>query len=237
MRMFKTAIGVSVCAVLLAACASIDKSSLRAHGGVPESTEVELAEIPYDPSYPRFVVAVEPFIVTPRQIPGQSLTTIQFRQTGERLASQLVTALTRSGNISVLDSLALQRTTKGTYRADLNHGEQGPYVVRATVTELVEEAESESDRGFYIFVDTKAEKRKGMVALDVQLLDGRTGRIVRSFRSTGTFSSASARNGYGLLFIGHREKEFARSALGQAMRVALNDAVSKVTNQLKSGVH
>lgn len=219
--------------VFVSGCASIDKSSLRATPGSPEVTEVEIVRIPHDRSYPTYVVAVEPFIVTPRQVPGQSVTTVQFRETGERLAAQLVTALSNSGNISVLDSGALRRTPEGTYRTDIRQGETGPFIVRATVTELVEEAESEGDSGFYIFFDRKKQLKKGMVALDVQVLDGRNGRIIRSFRSTGTFHSASAKNGYGLLFIGHRDNEFAQSALGQAMRVALNDAVQQVTDELK----
>lgn len=53
---------LSTC-VLLGACttATVDKSSVRATQTAPESTRVDLVQIPYDPSLPTYVVTVEPF--------------------------------------------------------------------------------------------------------------------------------------------------------------------------------
>lgn len=49
--------------LLLGACASatVNKSSVRATQTAPESTQVEVVRIPYDPALPTYVVTVEPF--------------------------------------------------------------------------------------------------------------------------------------------------------------------------------
>jgi len=53
---------LSACMVLSAcATATVDKSSVRATQTAPESTQVEVVQIPYDPSLPTYVVTVEPF--------------------------------------------------------------------------------------------------------------------------------------------------------------------------------
>src|SRR5437870_13178320 len=48
-------------AVLGNACtATVDKQSVKATQNAPESTQVEVVRIPYDPSLPYYVVTVEP---------------------------------------------------------------------------------------------------------------------------------------------------------------------------------
>src|SRR5213593_2030003 len=48
-------------AVLASACtATVDKQSVKATQTAPESTQVEVVRIPYDPSLPYYVVTVEP---------------------------------------------------------------------------------------------------------------------------------------------------------------------------------
>ena len=52
---------VLVAAVLASACtATVDKQSVKATQTAPESTQVEVVRIPYDPSLPYYVVTVEP---------------------------------------------------------------------------------------------------------------------------------------------------------------------------------
>ena len=75
---------------------------------------------------------------------------------------------------------------------------------------------------------------KGMVGMDLMLVDGRSARILRSFNSGGTFQTQSATSGMSLFGIGGGDAEFAASALGQATRVAMNDAVRKTADTLKS---
>src|SRR5439155_14649753 len=50
-------------AVLAAGCATatVDKQSARATAVAPESTQVDVVRVPYDPSLPYYVVVVEPF--------------------------------------------------------------------------------------------------------------------------------------------------------------------------------
>jgi curli biogenesis system outer membrane secretion channel CsgG len=72
-----------------------------------------------------------------------------------------------------------------------------------------------------------------MIAFDIQVLNGRTGRIVKAFSVAGTFTAKSASNGGSLFGIGGSHTEFAQSAMGQAMRVAMNDAVTKTFDVLK----
>lgn len=75
--------------------------------------------------------------------------------------------------------------------------------------------------------------RTGMIAFDIQVINGRTGRIVKAFNVAGTFTAKSATNGASLFGIGGSKTEFAQSAMGQAMRVAMNDAVVKTLDSLK----
>ncbi len=82
------------------------------------------------------------------------------------------------------------------------------------------------------FASQKREKT-GMIAFDVQVVNGKNGRIVKSFNVVGTFTAQSATNGVSLFGIGTSKTEFAQSVLGQAMRVAMNDAVQKTVDALK----
>jgi curli biogenesis system outer membrane secretion channel CsgG len=77
-------------------------------------------------------------------------------------------------------------------------------------------------------------KRKGMVALDLRIVNGKNSRIVGAFKSSGTFVSVSSVSGFSLFGIGAGGSEFAASALGQATRAAMNDAVQKTTVSLKN---
>lgn len=68
--------------VMFAACApaTVDKQSVRATQYAPESTQVDIVQIPYNPNRPYYVVTVEPFDIAadgapsgpPPEIPGQT---------------------------------------------------------------------------------------------------------------------------------------------------------------------
>lgn len=77
-------------------------------------------------------------------------------------------------------------------------------------------------------------KRSGAVGMDLQVVDGRSGRLLRSFNSSGTFSTESSVSGLSVFGIGGGNAEFAASALGQATRAAMNDAIQKTFNSLIS---
>jgi curli biogenesis system outer membrane secretion channel CsgG len=76
--------------------------------------------------------------------------------------------------------------------------------------------------------------RTGMVGIDVRVVDGRNGRIVSAFNSSGSFTTQSATSGLSVFGIGGGNAEFAASALGQATRVAMNDSVTRISGDLLS---
>jgi curli biogenesis system outer membrane secretion channel CsgG len=229
----------------------------RAEAGRPASAEVSLISIPYNPSMPKFVLVVEPFTTSSTVY---SFTSGEAGQVpvGDKMAAQLITALSRVGNFVLYDSRSANKIT-------LRKGEKGPFLVKATLTEFNENAEaSEEDNGVSLggvgavlgiagavssrpglmwtgaglaaanptYENSQAE-RKGMVAFDVQLTEKGSGRIVGSFEASGTFKAQSAVSGMSLFGIGNRKAQFASSAIGQALRVAMNDAVQHTVDTLR----
>jgi hypothetical protein len=70
------------CALICAACApaTVNKQPVRATDQAPESTQVALVQIPYDPNRPYYILTVEPFEIAadgvpsgpPPETPGQT---------------------------------------------------------------------------------------------------------------------------------------------------------------------
>ncbi|MCX8049899.1 MAG: hypothetical protein N3A55_09645 [Methylohalobius sp.] len=83
------------------------------------------------------------------------------------------------------------------------------------------------------FENTRA-RRTGSVALDLQVIDVKTGRMVGSFPARGSFTAETATSGFSLFGIGGGSADFAQSALGQATRAALNEALEQLTHLLAS---
>jgi curli biogenesis system outer membrane secretion channel CsgG len=266
----------SVAAVLMfsssiVGCAALDRSSVQASSGSPESAQVAEIDIPYDPSLPRFVVAVENLSYSPE---SQAITAdaqrkiyVAYRdRVSESIAAQLTSALSNVGNISVVDKMGVKKTKDGMIHTRLNKGEKGPYIIRGTITEFNEVADASSrERGGSLgwlglimgvtgavsgksglgwtgagiaaanptYVNKTAE-RKGVVAIDLTLVDGRTGRVVRAFKASGTFAAKSAVTGMSLFGIGGKNTDFAQSSLGQATRIALNDAAKRTIDALRN---
>ncbi len=84
--------------------------------------------------------------------------------------------------------------------------------------------------------EKKEMKRSGMVAMDLKIIKGSNNRRAGSFKCAGTFTTMSASSGMSLFGIGKGGNEFAASALGQATRAAMNDAIEQVTKKLKKNV-
>ena len=255
-------------AFLLGGCATtpMDKSEAQAHEGEPVAAQVAQLVVPYEPNMPRFVIAVEPFDYSASgQISGGGVPA-QDEDIGKGLAAQLITSLTKGGNISVLDRAGLVDNGDGTYSCKLQEGESGPFVIKGTVTEFNETAEASEKRSgaslgragviagiagavtgnrdlTYAGAGVAAAnptirkekmKRSGMVAMDLQLVDGRSARIISSYRCSGTFTTMSSVSGMSVFGIGGSTSEFAASALGQATRAAMNDALRQTAEALKA---
>lgn len=262
----------------------VDRTAVQAQAGAPVSAQVEIASVPYDPNLPRYVVAVLPLnygasgitsgsgrepsgnvqslAVTPSDLAGGGGAA---SKEGIGVASQLTTALTRCGNISVVDPSMLIRNPDGTITCKLQPGEVGPLLIKGTLTEFNETVDaSERERtgslrqvgqaasllgavsgapyatvpGDVLQIadpqwENKKVTRKGMVGMDLQLIDGRTGRIVRGYTCSGTFATQSAVNGKNIFGFGNRSSEFAASALGQATRAAMNEALRQTADALR----
>src|SRR5262245_16845276 len=127
--------GMLVLALLASACATarVDKQSVRATQTAPESTQVDVVRIPYDPSLPYYVVTVEPFSFDASgggdghapPVPGRRYGWGPFGwgllpegpqarpynpppqgvsgNMGGAVAAQLVTALGNAGNVRIID--------------------------------------------------------------------------------------------------------------------------------------
>ncbi len=122
-------------AMLAAACApaTVDKRSVRATDQAPESTQVDVVRVPYDPSLPYYVLVVEPFTFDTDSSPAASTPRTPGTrygwgpygwgilpegpkahaynpppqgapaQMGTAIANQLVTALGNAGNVRIID--------------------------------------------------------------------------------------------------------------------------------------
>jgi curli biogenesis system outer membrane secretion channel CsgG len=121
-------------AVLASACsATVDKASVKATQTAPESTQVEVVRVPYDPSLPYYVVTVEPFSFDADSGGGGSAPPVPGRRygwgpfgwgllpegpqaraynpppqgasanMGPAIAAQLVTAMSNAGNVRIID--------------------------------------------------------------------------------------------------------------------------------------
>ncbi|MGR9108745.1 MAG: hypothetical protein ACU843_17650 [Gammaproteobacteria bacterium] len=81
------------------------------------------------------------------------------------------------------------------------------------------------------YEDTKA-RRTGAVGMDLQVVEPKSGRVIGTINSHGTFTAVTASNGLSVFGIGGGETKFAASALGQATRAAMNDTVQQLSEQL-----
>lgn len=240
--------------------AAVNPASIQARGGTTPSTEVSVASIPYDSARPTALLVVES-VTSPRATPDLSNDLIvRIESTQVDLSQKLISTLTRTGNIAILDSRALRPQADGTYRVTQQDREKGPYLVRATLTEFTERAEElENSRELSLgwvgvaagiaglvtgkpglgwsglgvaLADPKFSRggmrRTGVVSFDIQVVDGRTLRVVDAFKAGGTFSAENAETSFSLFGYTDKRSAFAQSVLGQAAQAALNDAASKI---------
>jgi curli biogenesis system outer membrane secretion channel CsgG len=275
MKLNKKIIPFLFAAALFSSCAttSVNKASIKANNQTPEAMEVEEINIPYNASLPRFLVSVEPFTVSnsvtvranlngPNLCNNFNCTFSSGIQTvANDMSAQLITALSKAKNFALIDHNAIANKQK----IKMGNFEQGPFLIKGTLTELSEIAEetdnsSGASFGWLGIITTIAgvvtdkpgltwggagltglnpsykkndNKRTGMVAFDIQLIDTNSNRIISSDRVLGTFTSASQSKGFSILGISNESKTSAKSAISQATRVALNDAVKKIWNGVK----
>lgn len=235
--------------------AYVDREEAQATAKRPVSTEVEAIGIPPNPSLPTWVVVVEPFVMGASGVTSGSKTGSSITNPGEQIgpgvAAQLVTSLRKVGNLAVVDYDIYQRNPDKV-AGSLQVGEQGPFLVKGTVTEFSEMADT-SIKGkstgpnipslfipyvgglvsYGIGTKTESEaKHVGMVGLDIQIVDPAAGRLIASLTAEGSFTSVSVTKSRTQWGGTKSNTESASSALGQAQRIALNKAVTQIHNEL-----
>ena len=235
--------------------ARVDRASARAAAERPISTEVETVSIPADPNLPTVVVVVEPFVMGASGVTAGPKTGVSILDPGEQIgpgiSAQLITSLKKTGNLVVVD-YDVYRRDPGRVAGSLRSGEEGPFLIKGTVTDFSETADT-SIKGehqgpnFLLSIipyvggiaayghGTKAEseaKHIGMVGLDIQIVDPTTGRLAASFTAEGSFTSMSATKSRTQWGNTKTSVESVSSAIGQAERIALNQAVSRIHNEL-----
>ena len=175
--MRKLLLVAAACAVV-AGCApaTVDKQSVRATEGQPESLQVDVVRIPYDPNLPTYVVTVAPLQVAvdgspsaPPPPPGRRYGWGPFGygllpegpqaeaynpppagmsdRVGHGVSAQLVSALGNAGNIQIID-YEYYLANRAKPGVLVKKGEVGPLVIKGNITEFNEVAEAQgSARG------------------------------------------------------------------------------------------
>lgn len=236
---------------------SMQKMDVKAEAGRPEGSQIDIISLPYDASRPKYVLIVEPFES------NQDVITYTHGEAGsvpinDKMAAQLTTALTKVGNFVLYDKksarkISLRKGEKGPYilRATLtefNEMAEGSSeesgVSLGGVGAVMGIAGAIADKPGLMWTgaglaaanpgyESGSAERKGMVAFDLQIIEKNSGRIIDSFEAAGTFKAQSAINGISLFGISNAKTQFASSAIGQALRAAMNDAVQKTSDSLR----
>lgn len=255
-NIYSVMLTASLSLLMLSGC-SQQKMDVRAEAGRPESAQVDIISLPYDSSRPKYVLVVEPFQSE------QDVISYTYGETGsvpvnDKMAAQLTTALSKVGNFVLYDKktakkITLRKGEKGPYivratltefneTAEASSDENG--VSLGGVGAVMGIAGAIADQPGLMWTgagiaaanpgyeDSSAEK-KGMVAFDIQIIEKNSGRIINSFEAAGTFKAQSEVNGLSLFGISNRKTQFASSAIGQALRVAMNEAVQKTSDALR----
>src|SRR5713101_3232339 len=224
MRAFCLLLGV---VALAAGCtATVDKQSVKATQNAPESTQVDMVRIPYDPSLPYYVVTVEPLGFDAGGGGGGSAPPVPGRRygwgpwgwgllpegpqarpynpppqgaqgnIGSAIASQLVTALSNAGNVRIID-----------YDYYLENKNRPGNLVKKSQREV----------GPFVI--------RGSVTEFNEIAEA-TGSS-----TGGSLGGLGAALGIAGAIAGNT---FAASALGQANRAAMNSATTQIVDRLRS---
>lgn len=178
---------------------------------------------------------------------------------GYGAAAQLTSVLTRVGNVAVIDYATYQADpsrypdiyvvrgtiTEFTETDGLDEESKGfdtkiPGVIIGTIGNIAGESGLTQAGGLLAKINagkkTKITTRTGVVGLDIQIIQTSSGQIVWSGPCQGTFTTQSAtqmKHGFG---INKSQAEYQASALNQASRAALNQAVVEIHSALKRQV-
>jgi hypothetical protein len=228
---------------------------VQARVGAPLAAHVDDVNVPYDPNRPTATLVVEPVSlkgattdvhvdgVSTKRRGGDPEGTVEIeRQTDvslshtallsrqDQITRQLVSALSGVKNFRLVDYGYFTKNARS-----FSSSGAGPYLVRAVITEWNERPVLKQSRidvpGVY---DDKQKETEGMVALDVVVLRAATGEILSSWPVRGTFISSERARSVGFIAPVVQSEMQVKSAVDQALRVALNDAAVRLAEELIS---
>ena len=261
--------------------AHVDRYSANAQSLRPVAAEIKSVSIPTDPSLPTIVLIVEDFVmaasgvtsgngmqstptfISPGGLGGPAVINVPNynsqvinpgQQIGPGVSAQLISALSRVGNVIVYDYVTYKNEPQKIV-ANMKPSELGPYVIKGTVTEFAETSDSSSQgeskgpnpgtmmipyAGPIIYTidvlkgrkSTMETRHTGMVGLDVRIINPANGQIVSSFTSEGTFTTVSMTVTQTKGGKTTTSSDYAASALGQAQIAALNKTVTQIHGAL-----
>ncbi|MBL7662602.1 hypothetical protein JNK13_07610 [bacterium] len=181
-------------------------------------------------------------------------------QPRDYLYQQFLSTLAESTELSLVDKRFVKKSSVGGINVKMRSGEKGPYIIRAMITEfnpaaIVEDfsvgganvndpislllsaplfmASSMIEGHTGIPVPTKysSSKIEAAVAIDITLIDGKSGRVIKSLPVRGTYTEAKRE-------IERRAETMvgssASSTLPAAVRVALESARDEIIAALKN---
>ena len=171
---------------------------------------------------------------------------------GPGVAAMLTTALDQSGRFIIAErddlsqilteqELVTNRVAQGTAGPNAGAVIPAQYLIVGAVTEL-----SAGDKGSNVgigigglprglFGGLSLNGQKGLVAMDLRLVNTRTGQVEDSFSVRKELSSTSIglTGGYKAISIGGNQ--FWSTPLGEAMRAALDEAVARISADVSKG--
>lgn len=237
---------------LLTAC-----TSWHAGTGAPESVQFELTNIPRNDSLPDHVFFVEPLRFDEAEIKAGRITIDRYAQPREMLDSMLISSLAGVGNFRIFDRELVAR--RGSDKLT-DRPMAGPYLLRTEITELNGTATIDEggfnpmpERGDGLAITflklplfivaywtsmlttlpTSYEWKEivGVVAMDVELVDVKSHRVLCAFpvRASHMVSSEEIGRRFGA---GWYSISAAESALEQALRVAFRDVAVRLAAEL-----
>lgn len=152
-----------------------------------------------------------------------------------QITAQLNSALSSVGNFVLLSGSALVPAGNGNFR--FQNPEQfknvkGPYLMRARITEYTEVSDYRKEKLNLGLYKNKETESRGVVAIDVELVDGLSGTIVSAFPVKASFGYQNREEGSGGLLPIYKQRQYAQSALDQALRQASNQTAVKLWEKL-----
>jgi curli biogenesis system outer membrane secretion channel CsgG len=254
----KRTLFILIILLLIPSCSpSIDQNQVKASLDIPVAAQVDSLNIPYNPNMETVYVTVEPVavnipshqIVVDQNVRGdfnnvphttQANEQIQFYNTHfakrqVQITTQLVSSLNSVKNFKVLDYDITRRNNFRLPEGASNNA-QGPYLVRAVISEYDRIITTDEKTTRIAIAKRKQYLAKGIIGLDVSLVNPATGEVLDSFPVKGSYGETSDKRGASLLLTSSSAQTTAGSSADQALRVAFNNAAENIYKRFSRNI-